>query len=109
MGAGGVDVGDCTDVANPCATITYALGQSAPGDAIEIADGEYTEFFATDKDVAHHGESEAGTIIQADITSGTATQRVITIDGSHVVEISDLTVRHGVASGDFPADRKSVV
>jgi hypothetical protein len=42
--ATGVDAGDCTVVANPCKTITYAMSQAAagnPGDAISVGPGTY--------------------------------------------------------------------
>lgn len=47
----GDDVGDCTESGAPCRTITYALGQAAPGDSILVARGTYTEHVVLDKDV----------------------------------------------------------
>ncbi|MBI5934568.1 MAG: hypothetical protein HY867_12760, partial [Chloroflexi bacterium] len=38
----GVDIGDCSDYLNPCATIDYAIGQSAVGEKIGVAEGTYT-------------------------------------------------------------------
>lgn len=100
--ATGSDTGDCSDEANPCATITYAIGQAESGDTIEIADGVYTEFFEIDKSLTLNGESETGTIIQAHEEPEQAESRVITIDGDYAVEIANLTIRHGVADGTFP-------
>lgn len=40
--AGGNDAGDCTEEANPCATIGYAVAQADPYDNIMIAPGTYS-------------------------------------------------------------------
>jgi len=39
----GADTGDCSFSAAPCFTITYAVSQSAAGDTINVASGNYTE------------------------------------------------------------------
>lgn len=39
---GGVDSGDCTNSASPCATIQYALAVATAGDEIRVATGTYT-------------------------------------------------------------------
>jgi choice-of-anchor B domain-containing protein len=39
---GGVDTGDCQDVAAPCATIGYALGRVGKRGQIRVADGAYS-------------------------------------------------------------------
>jgi Zn-dependent metalloprotease len=38
----GTDAGNCSDSANPCATINYAIGQATVGDTIGVAVGTYT-------------------------------------------------------------------
>jgi len=38
----GTDAGDCSAIANPCLTISYAIGQAIAGDTIEVAAGTYT-------------------------------------------------------------------
>lgn len=98
---GGDDTGnDCSDEADPCATISYAIGWADAGGTIEIADGTYTEpdGLDIDKDLVLQGESEAGTVIQAHTEPNEASSRVITITGAHEVEIINLTLRHGVAT-----------
>lgn len=96
-GGTGTDSGNCT--VNPCATITYAITQANSGDIVQIANGVYTESFAIDKSLTLQGQSQAATIIQAHANEGTATSRVITIDGAFEIEIADVTIRHGVAAG----------
>jgi len=39
----GVDTGDCTNQANPCAMIGYAADQASAGDIIDVAAGMYIE------------------------------------------------------------------
>lgn len=99
----GINSGACTVEADPCKTISYAVTQSSSDDVIEIASGVYTESFAIDKSLSLHGADETTTIIQANEQPGVATSRVITIDGGFVVDISDVTVRHGAPAGTlFP-------
>ncbi len=38
----GSDTTDCTDSANPCATLQYAVDQAGVGDEVRVAGGEYT-------------------------------------------------------------------
>jgi hypothetical protein len=42
-GATGSDDSDCSDPADPCATIGYALTQARNGDDVRVAEGTYTE------------------------------------------------------------------
>lgn len=37
----GTDTGDCSDGANPCLTISYAISQASPGDTINVVAGTY--------------------------------------------------------------------
>jgi len=39
----GVDTGDCSDFAQPCRTINYAINQSLAGDTIGVMEGVYIE------------------------------------------------------------------
>jgi len=95
----GEDTGDCT--ASPCATLTYAIGQSVDGDVIELAAGVYTEAGITvDKDLTIRGQGAGSTIVQAHATPNTATDRVFFIDYGDDVIIQDLTVRHGNTTSD---------
>lgn len=54
-GASGSDTTGCTDPANPCATIGYALGQAGEGDTILVAQGTYTENLVITKTVTLEG------------------------------------------------------
>jgi hypothetical protein len=53
--ASGSDTTDCTDPANPCATISYALGQAEANDTILVAHGTYTENLFITKTVTLKG------------------------------------------------------
>ena len=53
---GGADTGACDDVAAPCATISYAVGQAVDGvDEIRIAAGTYAEAVETIKRLTFAG------------------------------------------------------
>lgn len=41
VAASGVDTGQCTDPANPCGTMDYALAVASSGDTIQVAAGAY--------------------------------------------------------------------
>jgi len=43
----GVDIGNCSNSASPCMTVAYAVGQSAGGDTINIANGTYPNTHVT--------------------------------------------------------------
>ena len=38
---GGIDSGDCSDPANPCATLSYAVSQALGGDVVRLAVGSH--------------------------------------------------------------------
>ena len=97
----GTDTGNCTDPSTPCATINYSISMAGSGDVIDIAAGVYTEQINIEKDLTFQGAGNihpGGTIIQADVAPGQATGNVITIDGNYSIQISGLTIRHGVAN-----------
>lgn len=97
----GTDIGNCTDPSNACATINYAMEMAGSGDVIDIAAGVYTEQINIEKDLTFQGAGNihpGGTIIQADVAPGQATGNVITIDGNYSIQITGLTIRHGVAN-----------
>ncbi|TVR16623.1 MAG: BspA family leucine-rich repeat surface protein [Balneolaceae bacterium] len=93
---GGADSSDCSDDTSPCLSIPYVLGQAVSGDIINLAPGEYTGSFSIDLDITIQGADASSTFIQADEHRGVATTRVIMInDASTVVNLNDVTVRHG--------------
>src|SRR5690554_1870680 len=97
----GADAGNCTDPSNACATINYTMSMAGYGDIINIATGVYTEHLDITKDITLQGAGDTqpgGTIIQAHASPGQAMGSVITIDGSYSIQISGLTIRHGVAT-----------
>lgn len=97
----GADAGNCTDPSNACATINYTMSRAGYGDTIDIASGVYTEQLSISKDLTLQGAGDTqpgGTIIQAHSSPGQAMGSVITIDGSYSIQISGLTIRHGVAN-----------
>jgi len=95
----GQDIGDCSDPDSPCGSISYALEQAESGDEIKIASGEYTEHFWISKSITLTGEDPETTIIQASTAPGEASAGVIYIEGGvEEVTISNLHIRHGVAS-----------
>jgi uncharacterized repeat protein (TIGR01451 family) len=58
-GATGSDDSDCSDPADPCATIGYALTQAVSGDEIRVAGGTYAERLFIDLAVTLGGGYEA--------------------------------------------------
>ncbi len=54
-GGTGSDHSDCTASAQPCATISYALGKAHRSDTIRIARGEYPEHLDVTEPVKLHG------------------------------------------------------
>ena len=85
----------CALFDNPCATVQQAIDSASPGDAVQIADGVYTEILQVDKALTFSGASRAGTIIQAAANRGDAIDRTMTIADDVAVQLSDLTIRHG--------------
>ena len=92
-GAAGIDSGDCT--VSACATIAYAIDQAVGGDTIDVADAVYTEMLTVDKSLIFQGESEDGTIIQADPDPFVTAGRVFTLTDDLDLTLADLTIRHG--------------
>ena len=61
VGALGLDTGGCTDPAQPCATVQYALDAAEPGDIIKIASGIYSG-------INSHGNLAQVAYVDKDIT-----------------------------------------
>jgi hypothetical protein len=51
----GVDEGDCSASASPCATITYAQSQAVDGETIHVAAGTYPELVIVTKSLTFEG------------------------------------------------------
>lgn len=101
--ATGVDAGDCTDIDSPCATVGFAVEQSADGDIIDIAAGAYIESVTLDKSLSLRGAGPESTSIRAS-TTRSLRDRVITIGPGLEVSISGVTISHGWAgSWSIPA------
>jgi predicted outer membrane repeat protein len=106
---GGANAGNCS--VQPCASISYALGQSASGDTINVANGTYTEQLVIDKDVVIKGANRRFTIVQASSNPNASPGRVVRVQAPAVgqpfrqVEISRMTIRHGLAQGPAPHNR----
>src|SRR6185436_10095103 len=97
----GSDSGDCT--ASPCATISYALSQSAltGGDTISVAAGTYTTAaeISIDRSITITGAGASSTIVQAAASAGIADHRLFK-NNNFVTTIQNMTIRYGVeASG----------
>lgn len=93
----GTDAGTCEFF--PCATIAYAINQSASNDTIQVAAGTYTEAGITiDNNITIIGEGADKTIVQAGATPP-ASDRVFYIDTGHNVRIQGITIRNGYITG----------
>lgn len=63
----GTDAGNCQNIASPCLTINYAVGQAGTGDIINVAAGTYAEDVVVTKSLVFKG-ANAG--ISAGTTPG---------------------------------------
>ncbi len=98
-GAGGADAGTCT--ATPCASIGYALSQTANGDEIHVAQGTYVEVFDINTSVNLRGGYESAGWTrdienQATILQGDGSDRAVIdiVPGSDVL-IEGFTIEGG--------------
>lgn len=109
----GIDVisNDCSNPNNPCETIQYAHNVAAPGDTIQIESGVYDQSLTAGlhifKSITLDGAGPNQTIIQANDDPDQATHRVIEIESaaSGHVNIHNVTIRHGNASGSGESGR----
>ena len=99
---GGRDLGDCTDVAEPCSSIGYALEQALPKDVVHISVGIFSspEELLLDKEITIKGEGALNTAIQANAKINTASHRVFHIPPGITATLESVTVQHGVSPGD---------
>jgi hypothetical protein len=90
-GASGANNGNC--VVSACATIAYAIGQSAAGDKIEVAAGHYEEKLTLDKDVTIEGAPLGATEIGPLGTSAVVAGSLITLEpGADGAELKNLSL-----------------
>ena len=102
----GVNTGDCSVQANPCRTITYAMGQATagnPGDLVSVAPGTYNLalgevfpiIFKTGVQLVATGTPD-NTIIDA--AGDTVTDGIITSTGNNspAARIEGFTIRNGL-------------
>lgn len=106
-GATGNDDSDCSNPADPCATIGYALTEAGSGDEIRVAEGTYTETL----DIGHAALTLKGGYEAAgwtrDIAAHTtiidaegADASVVSIASATDVMVEGFTIRGGNTSGE---------
>ena len=95
---GGADVGDCSNMMSPCASLTYAVLISSSGDTIHMAAGTYTESgIVVGKNLVIQGTSAGSCVLQGAATEGSAPNRVLQFTAGTTNTVQDLTIRHGQA------------
>lgn len=90
----GTDGSQCLNLFNPCLTIEYALGQSAPGDNVFVSPGTYNEHSLTishDLTITGASPGQGVTIIDAQTLGWHFWVR----DQANLVLFRDLTFRNG--------------
>ncbi len=112
IASGGVNTGNCSNEAAPCASIGYAIGQAVNGDVVLIQPGTYTESdINVNKQVFIIGASTyTDTIISANpsaiATSGAVFWVNLASSGGSIpktFELRNLTIRDGGAGGQNTA------
>ena len=100
----GTDTGTCTDSAQPCKTINYALGQAVDGTEIRVAAGIYKELIQVTKPVSLTGGftltnwvTPAWTVNKT-ILDGQNSYRPLTINADRV-RVDGFIIRNGNTSG----------
>lgn len=93
----GIDAGNCTSF--PCASISYALSQSASGDRIVVAAGQFNELVTIDRDIEILGAGADLTTLEPTFNhANQAEGRILTINTGLTVRLSHLTMRLGRAT-----------
>lgn len=88
---------DCTDPDSPCATITYAVGQAAPGDTISLAAGTYQQSATIRISLTVTGAGSDQTIIEGDDDVS------ISVDGTDTETPPTVTIEN-LAVSNNPGD-----
>jgi hypothetical protein len=86
---------NCLTESSPCLTVAYAITQAASGDAIHIAAGTYSENLNVGKTLTFIGAGMNQTILD-----GSSSGRVMYVNSSRTVSISDLTIQNGYLGSD---------
>ncbi|MCL4862688.1 MAG: hypothetical protein KJZ93_24965, partial [Caldilineaceae bacterium] len=100
----GTDTGTCTDSAQPCRTITYALNQAVDGAEIRVAAGAYAEPIQVSKPVSLTGGFTLTNWITPSWTAnqtildGQNAYRPLTVNADNV-RINGFVIRNGNATG----------
>ena len=103
VATGGNDSGACTDSANPCKTIGYALSQASPGTEIRVAAGTYPEQIQVSQQVLLTGGFTLTNWITPTwqtyltILDGQQAYRPLTINADNV-HVNGFIVRNGNAN-----------
>ena len=100
---GGTDAGDCTDSADPCATLAYAVAQSLDGDVISVSAGTYAAGVVLDRDVAVEGAGQASTTVTGQVAIDpevTAAFRDISVSGARVTNRGDVVLERVTVAGN---------
>ena len=101
----GVDVGDCTDLANPCRTVQYAVDVAEPSDEVRVAGGLYNEsrcYYRDDQPpgwiyINESGRTPTGRVPTTLDPQGSG--NVIFITGGVTPTVSGLRITHGQPHG----------
>jgi len=91
----GTDSGTCTTSATPCATVSYALTQAgAPGDTILVS-GTIDDNVVVNNQSVTIAQNPSGSPAELD---GTGKGPVITVEGSTILTLTQMTITGGSAS-----------
>jgi hypothetical protein len=104
----GSDTTDCSNSGSPCATIQYAIGQSAMGDTIEVAAGTYAENIDVTQSVTIEGAGQGATIVEPAVSnpdpcSGSSLCGTVTAASNvFVIDADDVRITALTVEGDNP-------
>ncbi len=97
----GVDAGNCQDVANPCLTISYAVGQATTGDIINVAAGAYPENVVVTKSLRFRG-ANAG--VNAGVGAGARGPESVVKSFRSTTDFTTVASAYGTANADVTID-----